>query len=92
MLQDGQRIDECALPTKRSCSCVPSWVSNGKTYTGCSEINSPGKPWCKVREKGCGDVNGIILSFYLRRPLPAPPLPLPPVLFWWSPCKGRGRS
>lgn len=37
---------------------MPSWVSNGKTYTGCSEINSAGKPWCKVREKGCGSVNG----------------------------------
>lgn len=61
-VQNGQRIDECALPTTNSCSCVPSWVSNGKTYTGCSEINSPGKPWCKVREKTCGSVNGSPLS------------------------------
>jgi len=71
-MQDGQRIDECALPTKRGCSCVPSWVSNGKTYTGCSEINSSGKPWCKVREKGCGDVNGILLAAPTPSHIPTP--------------------
>jgi hypothetical protein len=54
----GQRCDQCAIPTKRRCSCTPEWVTNGQTQKGCSEFNSKGKPWCKVREDGCGEVNG----------------------------------
>jgi len=57
-LEDGRRFDVCAIETKRKCSCEASWVTNGKTQEGCSEFNSKGHPWCKVREDGCGEVNG----------------------------------
>ena len=69
-LANGQRFDLCATPTKRECTCTPTWVTKGKKQEGCSEVGAPGTPWCHVRENGCGEMNGVFMF----------PSFLPPVL------------
>ena len=55
----------------RVCACV--WGSKGKTFEGCSEERSAGKPWCKVRApgRGGGDNTGgsersNLIRFFIR--------------------------
>jgi len=57
-LGDGQFFDTCPIPTKRGCSCRRNWMTKGHSVIGCTEERSAGKPWCKVREAGCGEQNG----------------------------------
>jgi hypothetical protein len=65
-LANGQRFDLCAIPTKRDCTCTPTWVTKGKKQDGCSEVGAPGTPWCHVRENGCGEMNGAcVFSCFL---------------------------
>jgi hypothetical protein len=65
-LANGQRFELCAIPTKRDCTCTPTWVTKGKKQEGCSEVGAPGTPWCHVRENGCGEMNGAcVFSCFL---------------------------
>lgn len=43
-------------PSTAACPCQPSYEycsSDGcATYTGCTEVDSPGRPWCIINDSG----------------------------------------
>ena len=55
---DGRFFDICPTPTKKRCTCREEWMTRGHAVVGCTEERSRARPWCKVREVGCGKQNG----------------------------------
>ncbi|KAG2484152.1 hypothetical protein HYH03_017033 [Edaphochlamys debaryana] len=45
-------------PQPDPCDCMPAWTWSGKTYTNCTEDDSPGEPWCITRPS-CTQYDGI---------------------------------
>ncbi len=48
------------IPTVQGCHCKRTWdyqaayLDSRETYTGCTDIESPGTAWCAVQGDGCG--------------------------------------
>jgi hypothetical protein len=43
------------------CECRDAWEFQGVQYAGCTDVASPGVPWCQVGDK-CTEYDGTLLT------------------------------